>query len=195
MIIHGQRRHPRCDERMAEMLKAIQRLSEEGYLQQVKCIDEVLTSQKPKDQTRNPPNVLKHQLEKSLLTPQTSLRTEWLDKLQQYAPYLPTTDSQLILGTGDGISTLILLTFTNYRRPRPGRRFVSLEMVWTAKFRVTQKSLSLQIPRPPKTRPPSNESLLIGRIVYVELLAVSPLYRLDSMVCQKLYHPMTRCSM
>lgn len=180
--------------RVAEMLKAIQRLSEERCLQQGNYIDEVLTSQKPKDQTRNSPNVLKHQLEKSLLSPPTPLRTVWLDKLQQYIPYLPPTDTQLILGTGDGIFTLILLTFTNCRRPRPGRRFVSLEMVWTAKFRDTKNSLSLQIPTPPKTRPPSNESLLIRRIVYVELLAASPLYRLDSMVCQKLYYQMRGCS-
>lgn len=75
------------------MLKAIQRLSEEGCLERGTCIDELLTSQKPKDQSRNPPNVLKHQLEKSLLTPQTSLSTEWLDKLQQYVPYLPTIES------------------------------------------------------------------------------------------------------
>lgn len=103
------------------MLKAIQRLSEEGSLELGTCIDELLTSQKPKDQSRNPPNVLKHQLEQSLITPQTSLSTAWLDKLQQYVPYLPTTTSQLILGAGDGISILILLTFTSFRRPRPGR--------------------------------------------------------------------------
>lgn len=105
------------------MFKAIQRLSEEGNicLEHGTCIDELLTSRKSKDQSRNSPDVLKHQLEKSLLTPPTSLSTDWLDKLQEYVPYLPTIESQLILGAGDGISTPILLTFMNFLRPRPGR--------------------------------------------------------------------------
>lgn len=105
------------------MFKAIQRLSEEGIicLERGSCIDELLTLQKPKDQSRNSPNVLKHKLEKSLLTPPTSLSTEWLDKLQECVPCLPTVASKLILGAGDGLSTLISLTFTNFSRPRPER--------------------------------------------------------------------------
>lgn len=114
-----------------ELLEAIQRLGEDGILgvEYGTCIDEFLTTQKPKQQSQKSPNVLKHQLEKSFLTPPTSFSSEWLDKLQEYVPFLTSIESQLILGAGDGISTLILLTFTNLRRPKPELSFVSPEMV------------------------------------------------------------------
>lgn len=180
-----------------ELLKAIQRLSEDGILslERGTCIDEYLTTQKPKEQSQKSPNVLKHQLEKSFLTPPTSFSLEWLDKLQEYVPSLSSIGSRLTLGAGDGISTLILPGFMNLRRPKPGLSFVSPEMVWTAKFRAIEKSLSLQTPRPLKTQHLSYESPLIGRILSVELPAFSPLYQLDLMLYKKLHLSRTRCSL
>lgn len=69
----------------SELHNAIQRLSENGILSHKRgtCIDEFLTTQKPKDRSQRSPNVLKHQLEKLFLTPPASLGPEWLDKLQE----------------------------------------------------------------------------------------------------------------
>lgn len=78
-----------------ELLNAIQRLSEDGVLSHERgtCIDEFLTTPKPKDQCLKSPNALKRRLEKSFLTPPASLSAEWLDKLQEYVPSLLSVES------------------------------------------------------------------------------------------------------
>ncbi len=48
------------------------------------CIDDRLTSQRPKARSQRDPEALKRKLESDFLTPPTSFGPEWLNRLQQY---------------------------------------------------------------------------------------------------------------
>lgn len=98
-----------------DLLLAVERLriANVHKMDESEGIDDILSQPRPKKRIQRDHQAVKKELERTILTPQTSFDGEWLNKLQQYVVQSRGPRISLTCLMDDGTCPQITLGYTN----------------------------------------------------------------------------------